>query len=74
MQHILGLFSGGSKIYETGGGGGGGGVANFKGGGKNLLFGQIFPENCMKMKEFGPRGHVIGAPLDLPLVYCFSDV
>ena len=22
----------------------------------NLLFGKIFAENCMKMKEFGPRG------------------
>ena len=26
--------------------------------GANLLFGHIFPENCMKMKEFGPRGGV----------------
>ena len=25
------------------------------GGGANLLFGQNFPENCMKMDEFGPR-------------------
>ena len=24
--------------------------------GKNLLFGKIFTENCMKMKEIGPRG------------------
>ena len=23
---------------------------------KNLLFGKIFAENCMKMKEMGPRG------------------
>ena len=30
--------------------------ANFEGGGKNLFVGQIFPENCMKIKEFGPRG------------------
>ena len=30
--------------------------ANPKSGCKNLLFGQIFPENCMKMKEIGPRG------------------
>ena len=42
--------SGGSRISQTGGG------ANFQGGGANLLFNQIFPENCMKMKEFGPRG------------------
>ena len=25
-----------------------------QGGGVNLLFGQIFPGNCMKMKEIGP--------------------
>ena len=30
--------------------------------GANLLFGQIFPENCMKIKEFGPGGRVPGAP------------
>ena len=24
--------------------------------GENLLFGKIFAENCMKMKEIGPRG------------------
>ena len=33
-----------------------GGGANPEGGGANLIFGQKFPENCMKMKEFGPRG------------------
>ena len=33
----------------------GGGGANFQGGGVNLSFNQKFPENCMKMKEFGPR-------------------
>ena len=32
-----------------------GGGANFQGGGINLLFNQIFPQNCMKMEEFGPR-------------------
>ena len=32
-----------------------GGGANLQGGGANLLFGQKFPENCMNMKEFGPR-------------------
>ena len=34
--------SGGSRISQTGG--------------ADLLFGQIFPENRMKMKEIGPRG------------------
>ena len=33
-----------------------GGGANPQGGGASLLFGQHFPKNCMKMKEFGPRG------------------
>ena len=33
-----------------------GGVANPQRGGANLLFGQKFPRNCMKMKKFGPRG------------------
>ena len=40
-------FSGRSKISHTG--------APTPGLGVNLLFGKIFPENCMKMKEFGPR-------------------
>ena len=33
--------------------------------GANFPDGQIFPQNCMKMKEFGPRGkaRVPGAPL-----------
>ena len=35
-----------------------GGGANPQSGGANLLLGQKFPENCMKMKEFGPRGGV----------------
>ena len=30
--------------------------ANPQGGIANLLFGQKFPENCIKMKEFEPRG------------------
>ena len=38
--------------------------ANLQGGGANLLFGQKFPENCMKIKEFGPGGErVPGCPL-----------
>ena len=33
-----------------------GGGAHLQGGGANLLFGQKFPENCMKMKELRPKG------------------
>ena len=33
----------------------GGGSINPQGGGANLLLGQNFLENCMKMKEIGPR-------------------
>ena len=42
------------------------GGANPQSGCANLLFRKFFAENCMKMKEFGPRGgaHVPGAPLD----------
>ena len=31
-----------------------GGGANSKDGCEKLLFGQFFPKNCMKLKEFGP--------------------
>ena len=48
-----------------------GGGANSKGMGGNLLFSQKFPKNCVKRKEFGPRGgaRVPGAPplLDPPM-------
>ena len=47
-----------------------GGGANPQGGGANLLFGQKFPKNCMKMKEFGPRGGwgaSLAPPLDPPM-------
>ena len=37
------------------------GGANPKGG-ANLLFGQFFPENCMKMKKFWARGGVGARP------------
>ena len=43
------LRSGGSRISQTGGGG-----TNFQCGDANLLFNQMFPKNCMKMREFGP--------------------
>ena len=39
------------------------GGANPQGGAANLLFGQNFPENCLKMKEFGPRGASLPPPL-----------
>ena len=42
------------------------GDANLKRGSENILFGQFFPERCMKMREIGPTGGVPGAPLDLP--------
>ena len=32
------------------------GGANLQGGGTNLLFDPIFPDNCNKTKEFEPRG------------------
>ena len=37
----------------------------------SLFFGQIFPENCMKMKEIGPRGGYVCVPdahLDPPMI------
>ena len=33
-----------------------GGGANCKGGCEKLLYGQFFPTNCMKLKEFGGGG------------------
>ena len=64
--HLEPSNSGGFRISETGG-------ANFQGGGTNLLFGQISPENCMKMKECGPS--LAPPPLDPPLskiLYAFK--
>ena len=54
--------SGGSRISQTGG-------ANPPCGGVNLLFCPIFIKNCMKMKEFWPRGGCasLAPPLDLPM-------
>ena len=43
--------------------------ANPKGGDANLLFGQIFPEKCMKMKAIGPTGGPRPwRPIDPPLI------
>ena len=48
------ISSGGSRIFPEMGGGGVGGT-NPRGG-ANLLLGENFPENCMKMKEVGGGG------------------
>ena len=50
-------ISGGSRIFQRG-------VCQLP---KVLLFFNFFVENCMKMKEFGPRGGVPGAPLNPPM-------
>ena len=35
---------------------------------RRLSFDKIFAENCMKIKEIGPKGgYVPSAPLDLPI-------
>ena len=56
-------------LARRGGGWGSPGVR-----GKNLLFGKIFAENFMNMKEFGPAGGggggVSSNPLDSPMNYC----
>ena len=45
------------------------GDANPKGGGASLIFGQIYPENCMKMKEIEPGGGAsMAPPLDPPMI------
>ena len=56
------IFIGGrSRISQTGG-------TNLQGG-ANLLFGQFFPENSIKIKEYGCRGgHTsLAPPLDPPM-------
>ena len=49
-----------------------GGAAYLQGGGANLLFGQKFSENCMKIKECRPggggRASLAPRPLDPPMV------
>ena len=45
------------------------GCTNSRGGYANLLFYNIFAKHCIKMKEFGPGGHVsLALPLDPPLL------
>ena len=36
-------------------------------GAQTYYFAKFLPPNCMKMKEFGPRGRIFGTPLDPPL-------
>ena len=43
---------------------GGSRISQMEGGGKNLLFGNVLPKNCMKMNEIRPRGK--HASLTLP--------
>ena len=46
-----------------------GGGANSPGGRQHMIL-PIFPKNCMKSKEFGPRGGAsLAPPLDPPLQY-----
>ena len=42
------------------------GGANSPGGRQHMTL-PYFPENCMKLKEFGPQGVSLVAPLDPPL-------
>ena len=44
----------------------GGGATSEFGPPKKLLFGKIFAENCMKIKEIGPRGSLV-FPQDRPM-------
>ena len=54
------IISCGSRMSQTVG-------TNPQGGGANLLFGQIFLENCMKMKEVASGGRAsLAPPLDPP--------
>ena len=45
------------------------GRTNSQGGGTNLLFGQIFPKNCMNMKEIGPGRASLEPPLDPRMIW-----
>ena len=53
------------------------GGTNQRGEGANLLFGKFFKENCMKIKEIGPRevgAHFPRVPRDPPMniVPCYN--
>ena len=63
------------KDFRDRRGWGGGGGTNPRSGGKHLLFGNIFAENCMKIIEIGPRGaRDPTAPLDLPMQICMKII
>ena len=47
-----------------------GGAPTPKGGGQHTILPK-FPENCMKLKEFGPQGVVPVPPLDPPMQATF---
>ena len=52
-----------------------GGGVTLKSGCEKLLFGQFFPKDCKKLKEFGTGdggGDVPGAPLDPPMQILYS--
>ena len=53
-------ISGGSRIFLRGG-------TNSKNAGAYLLFCKFLAGNCMKMKEFKPRGRIPVAFLDPPM-------
>ena len=53
----------------------GGGINPSGGGGANIQFCQIFPKNCMKLKEFGWGGgrqkfHYVDPPMNV-IIYSF---
>ena len=49
------------------------GDTNLQGRGANVLFGELFPENCKKMKAIGPRGGVPGVPLRSVTAVCGAE-
>ena len=60
MKLDIDRSSGGSRIFPRG-------CANSQ---KCYYFSIFFAENCMKMKEFGPRGSSLATPLDPPIHGC----
>ena len=48
------------------------GSANSRGGGRQYTILPNFSKNCMKLKEFGPRGRIPRAAVDPPLIISLS--